>query len=93
MNKHYIVSLIPRKGISFVDVEESLNKRKDWYRIKPNVWIVVTKKKVVDLYRTLSEFAKPDGQIFICGLRLEDRAGWLNADLIEWLRSRDENTQ
>jgi hypothetical protein len=86
MPGHFIVSLKPDPSTDTDGIEGALDKTRNWFRIKNNLWVVVTTRDADRLFSLLQRFAKPDGQLFICGLEIENRQGWMSNEFWDWLR-------
>jgi hypothetical protein len=83
-------------GISFRDksptpevlkeVENVLNKAKDWYRYAPNCWIIYTgqtPRNWHDRLKTIPWLAAQ--QYLIVEINMNERSGWLPKDTWNWI--------
>jgi hypothetical protein len=86
MLKCYVVSMIPRPGVSTEEVETALNARKDWIRFRKNTWLVATRTNADVLYSSLWKFVKPEGELFVGKLDLSERSGWMTKSFWTWLK-------
>jgi hypothetical protein len=60
-------------------------KALDWCRYAPNCWIVYTSSPVERWYRRLRPYITDEDGLFIVEINLEERQGWLNRSIWDWL--------
>ncbi len=87
----FIIFINPSKEATSSQVKEKLNLAIDWYRIKPDLWVVYSTSDEERWYSRLSSLVKPDGFVFICKLDLQHRQGWMKKDFWQWLRREQNN--
>lgn len=70
------------------EVEEVLNKAKDWFRYAPNCWIIYTARDANWWCEKLSDIPgmKDNASFFIAEMRLSNRAGWATPRMWGWIK-------
>jgi hypothetical protein len=68
-------------------VEERLNKAKDWLRYAPNSWLIYTSHNAVHWGNVLRsiDVVSANTTFLICEVNLENRSGWLNRSVWDWI--------
>jgi len=64
-----------------------MNLANDWYRIKPDLWIVYSTSTPSKWYDRLGSLVKEEGRLFISELNVNNRQGWMVKGFWEWLKS------
>jgi hypothetical protein len=87
----YMIYIERGKEITYEQVKTKMNLANDWYRIRPELWIVYSTSDEEKWYSRLSPLVKESGSLFINKLDPESRQGWMSKDFWSWI-DREEKT-
>lgn len=87
----YMIYIKRTKGTTYKDVKEKLDLANDWYRLRPDLWIIYSTSDQEKWYRRLAPLIKEAGNLFICKLDIKSRQGWMTKDFWSWMR-REKKT-
>lgn len=82
----YVIYISRLQSVTLDQVKEQMDHALDWYRIEESVWIVYTTSDAEKWHARLSPLVKDAGRLFICGLDVTKRQGWMNKGFWSWLR-------
>ena len=63
---------------------------KDWMRYAPNCWIVYTYVDASEWFRRIKPHVSDRDKFLICELNVEDKQGWMDKWVWEWLNKERE---
>lgn len=82
----YVVMATVAPGITINDVQALLSGLSvSFYRLAPNVWILYTYSSARAISDVLQPLCNPGGQLFVSRLDLQDRWGWMNQQVWNWI--------
>ena len=87
----YMIHIVRNDNATYEQVKEKMNLSYDWYRIRPDLWIVYTTRDEEKWFSRLSPLVKETGNLFICKLDINSRQGWMDEDFWSWMR-REKKT-
>ena len=71
------------------EVQNILNKAKDWYRYAPNCWIIYTAIDPKAWNERLKKIPwMTEQRYLICPIDTESKSGWLARDTWEWINRK-----
>jgi hypothetical protein len=70
------------------DIENVLNKAKDWFRYAPNCWLIYTNRDAETWGKRIQEIQgmEENTSFFLCELRIDKRYGWLSDSAWKWIK-------
>ena len=68
------------------ELKPTFDQAEDWLRYAPNCWILWTDQSPAVWNDRLRPFLRDDDNLFICGLDITRRQGWLPKSSWEWSR-------
>ncbi len=87
----YMIHIVRKKDMTYEQVKEKMDLSNDWYRFRPDLWIVYTTSDEEKWFSRLSPLVKKTGNLFICKLDINSRQGWMDEDFWSWMR-REKKT-
>ena len=70
------------------EIEEVLNKSKDWYRYAPNCWLIYTGQTAKTWNERLKRIPwMAEQRYLITAVNIDDRSGLLLKDTWDWIKS------
>jgi hypothetical protein len=90
MAGYFHLSIITNATATTEQLEVELNKLKDWIRYRQGVYIIYTELSPNTLFERLQSFVKPEGQMFVAGLKIGERQGWMTTNFWNWLQKNRE---
>jgi len=81
----FLVTLVRERGVSMADVESTLNRAHDWFRVQKDTWIIVSRGSAEVWSNRLRDSSKQVLVIRIDSGDPNDLAGWLPKSFWEWL--------
>lgn len=75
----------PKKGVTKEQIESKLNLAIDWYRYDNKAYIVYTTSDAKKWQLRLIDFVRNGGQLFIVEIDINNRSGWFNRELWNWI--------
>jgi hypothetical protein len=79
--------LLPPGGPSQQEeIEEKLNKAKDWLRYAPNCWLLYTSISASEWGERLRSLPTMEGcRLLVCEVNLKNKGGWLPKSVWDWM--------
>lgn len=69
------------------EIQEVLNKARDWYRYAPNCWLIYTSQPPAVWKNRLREVpCMAEVLMLIAPIDLSERSGWLTKDTWDWIK-------
>jgi len=88
-----LILTISGPEIAFDEVEEKLNKAKDWLRYAPGCWLIHTSQSADAWYNRISDIVAAKGTlVLICETNLDERAGRLSPAAWKWMKNVRQQT-
>ncbi len=87
----YMIHIVRKKDMTYEQVKEKMDLSNDWYRFRPDLWIVYTTSDEEKWFSRLYPLVKKTGNLFICKLDINSRQGWMDEDFWSWMR-REKKT-
>jgi len=84
--RFYHIYVVRKGGVSYGTLESKMNLALDWFRYDQKNWIVYSTSDTNRWMSRLKPLVKPDGNIFICELKINNRNGWMSKKLWEWIK-------
>jgi len=72
-------------GQEDAEVESKLDLALDWFRYHPNCYLVYSDKDANEWHRLLRPVVTETGRLFIVRADVDDRAGWMDNTLWNWI--------
>jgi hypothetical protein len=83
-----MVSLDVRSDKDLKPILVQLNRAKDWIEFRTNTWLVWTSLPSKTWYQRIKPLLNRGENIFICGVDIEDRGGWMPKAFWQFVRSK-----
>lgn len=65
-----------------------LNRANDWIEFRQRSWLVWTKQNSKTWYGRLKPILKEGDNVFVCGVNIEDRGGWMPKAFWDFVRAK-----
>lgn len=86
--KFYIIVAALNPGVTIVDVQTILGVyATSYYRIAPNVWVVVSFLDAATLSASLNHLTTPGGTLLVSRIDPSDKQGMMVPDFWMWMRN------
>jgi len=86
VGRYYMIYVKRKPASSADDVEKQMDHALDWYRIKPDLWIVWSTSNSEKWYERLTPIVKTGGHVLICELDQNNRQGWMPKEFWDWFQ-------
>ena len=93
MSEFYHVFIRPKEGVTYEQVEKTMNLAVDWFRCTQEVWVIYTTSDHNKWQARLKPLVSPQGSLFICRLDIRQRNGWMDKKFWEWIREKTQRPQ
>ena len=82
----FMIHIQRNKDATYKQVKDKMDLSNDWYRLRPDLWIVYSTSDEEKWFSRLSPLVKETGSLFICKLDTGSRQGWMTDDFWNWIR-------
>lgn len=86
MASFFHIYIVPKPGTTQQQVEEVMNKGRDWYRYATGLYIAYSTVDADKWMARLRPLVEPNGSLLIWRLHPTESNGWMTEDLWEWIR-------
>ncbi len=94
MNRRFYVISYDLKilGRDYTSLYEAIKSYNEWQHPLESTWIVYTSETANDISAKLRSDGKMDNSdlLFVCALEINDRQGWLDKSVWNWIKTRIE---
>ncbi|WP_024334637.1 hypothetical protein [Desulfotignum balticum] len=90
MANFYHVFILPKKGITYEQVETKMNLSVDWFRCTDSVWVLYSTSRIDKWQERLRPLVESGGSLFICRLDISKRKGWMKKEFWDWIKEKEK---